>query len=209
MAAASASAMLGGMQDNACSVIVCGSAAAASLPAYLTHLHNALDMNLRILLTRSAERFVTTQMVRWYVDEVFTHDDPGLNPTEFALRSAGIVVLPATANMLAAAALGLAATPAQTAVLAAPEPVLFFPQLNASMWAKPVVQRHVTTLRADGHIVMDPRPGQTYELWRREITIGLAMQPPDEATEVIINWLERRLNDAASAAEESPASVRP
>ena len=53
-------------------------------------------------------------------------DAPDLNPTEFALRSRAVIVLPATANMLASAALGLAGMPAQTAVLAAPGPVLFF-----------------------------------------------------------------------------------
>jgi phosphopantothenoylcysteine synthetase/decarboxylase len=196
------------MKDDACSVIVCGSVAAASMPTYLTHLRNALDMNLRVLLTRSAERFVSAQLVRWYVEEVFSHDDPGLNPTEFALRSAGIVVLPSTANMLAAASLGLAATPAQTAVLAAREPALFFPQLNASMWAKPVVQRHVAALRADGHVIVDPLQGQIYELWRGEVTVGPTMPPPDQATEIIIEWLEERLNAPALVAE-TPAAVRP
>jgi phosphopantothenoylcysteine synthetase/decarboxylase len=209
MAAARGPAKLESMQDDACSVIVCGSAAAASLPAYLAHLSNGLDMSIRVLLTRSAERFVSTQLVRWHVEEVFTHDDPGLNPTEFALRSAGIVVLPATANMLAATALGLAATPAQTAVLAARGPVLLFPQLNASMWAKPVVRRHVAALRADGHVVVDPHEGQVYELWRREITVGPAMAPPDEATEIIIEWLEQRLSDTAPVADEVPVSTQP
>lgn len=191
------------MQDDACSVIVCGSAATASLPAYLTHLRNGLDMHLRVLLTRSAERFISTQLLRWYVDEVFTPDDPGLNPTEFALRSFGIVVLPATANMLAAASLGLAATPAQTAVLAASQPALFFPQLNASMWEKPVVQRHVAALRADGHTVVEPHQSQIYELWRREISIGPTIPPPDQAIEIIIEWLEQRLNDLARTATEA------
>jgi phosphopantothenoylcysteine synthetase/decarboxylase len=181
------------MQDDACSVIVCGSSAATSLPAYLAYLASSVDMNLRVLLTHSAERFISPSLVRFYVDEVFTSDDPGLNPTEFALRSAGLVVLPATANMLAAAALGLAGTPAQTAVLAGDAPVLFFPQTNASMWAKPRLQQHVAALRADGHIVVEPAEGPVYEMWRREVTTGPVMPQPDQATEIIIAWLEARL----------------
>ena len=179
------------MRDDACSVIVCGSAAAANLPSYLTHLGNALDLDIRVLLTHSAERFISAQLLHWYAAEVYRSDDPALNPAEFALRSAGIVVLPGTANMLATAALGLAGTPAQTAVLAASTGVLFFPQLNASMWAKPVVQGHVVALRAAGHTVVDPRQDQIYELWRREVTTGPALPPPDEATEIIISWLEQ------------------
>jgi phosphopantothenoylcysteine synthetase/decarboxylase len=187
------------MRDDACSIIVCGSSAAMNLPTYLMYLGNALDLHLRVLLTHSAERFVSPQMVRFFVDEVFTSDDPGLNPAEFALRSAGIVVLPATANMLASAALGLAATPAQTAVLTAEAPVLFFPQLNASVWPKARVQQHVAALRADGHIVVEPQQGQAYEMWRREITTGPVMPPADQAAEIVIAWLEERFADAAGA----------
>jgi phosphopantothenoylcysteine synthetase/decarboxylase len=190
-----APARLGGMRDDALSIIVCGSSAAAGLPAYLMRLGNELDLSLRVLLTDSAVRFLQPQLVSWYADEVFTSDDPGLNPTELARRSAGIAVLPATANMLAAAALGLAATPAQTALLAAVRPAIFFPQLNASMWAKNSVHRHVAALRGDGHTVVDPEDKQIYELWRREFVVAPAMPSPEQVTELVITWLEKTLAD--------------
>jgi hypothetical protein len=47
---------------------------------------------------------------------------------------------------------------------------LFFPQLNASMWEKGPVRRHVAALRKEGHTVVDPETQQIYELWRREFT---------------------------------------
>lgn len=181
------------MRDDALSIIACGSNAAIGLPAYLMRLGNELDLGVRVLLTHSAERFVSPQVVAWHADEVFTSDDPTLNPTEFARRSAAIVVLPATANMLASAALGLAATPGQTALLAATSPALFFPQLNPSMWAKGPVRRHVETLRADGHVVVDPEEKQIYELWRRTFTVGPAMPSPEQAVEIIVAWLEKTL----------------
>lgn len=183
------------MKDDALSVIVCGSSAAAGLPGYLAWFSNEIDLSLRVLLTRSAERFVVPQLVAWHADEVYTSDDPGLNPTEFAHRSSGIVVLPATANMLAAVALGLAATPAQTALLAAPSPCLFFPSMNGSMWEKRSTRRHVASLRADGHTVAEPIEREAYELWRRGVTIGPTLMPPDQATETTIKWLEDRLGD--------------
>ncbi len=122
------------------------------------YLRHEADLSLRILLTHSAERFLSRPAVAWYADEVYGHDDEALNPTEFARRCAGLVVLPATANMLSAAALGLAATPAQTAILAADQPALFFPAMNAAMWGKPTIQRHVAALRGDGHMVIEPQP---------------------------------------------------
>jgi phosphopantothenoylcysteine synthetase/decarboxylase len=128
--------------------------------------------------------------MRWYADELFESGEPGLNPVEFALRSACVVVLPATANMLAAAALGLAASPAQTILLSAPSPVVFFPAMNLTMWQAPQVRRHLATLRGDGHIVVDPHEREVYQYWRRGIAVGLAPPPADHVRKVIQARLE-------------------
>jgi phosphopantothenoylcysteine synthetase/decarboxylase len=171
------------MRDDALSVIVSGSSTAIGIPSYLAWLSQEIDLSLRVLLTHSAERFLQPQVVAWHADEVYMSDDVGLNPTEFAKRSLGIVVLPTTANMLASAALGLAATPAQTALLASDRPVLFFPSMNATMWAKRSTQRHVTALRAEGHTMIEPQERP-------------ALLPPAEATETIVAWLENYLSVA-------------
>jgi hypothetical protein len=131
---------------------------------------------LRVLLTHSAERFVPSQLVAWYADEIFVSTDPALNPTELARRSLGIVVLPATANIIAAAALGLASTPTQTAPQASPLPPMFFPSMNEVMWTKPTTQRYVAELREEGHVVVEPQWLPTFELWHRQNVIG-----PDHA----------------------------
>jgi len=174
-------------------VIAGGSIAASALPAYLVWMRQEIDLDLRVLLTASAQRFVQPQVVAWHADEAYTSDDPALNPVELAKRSAALVVLPATANLLAAAALGLAATPAQTALLAAERPVVFFPSMNQAMWLAAPTRRHVATLRADGHLVVEPRKAPVFELWRRENAHGLVMPQPDEAVEIIVKWLEEQL----------------
>jgi phosphopantothenoylcysteine synthetase/decarboxylase len=178
------------MQEGALSVIVCGSSASISMPAYLVWLRKEIDLSVRVLLTSNAERFVQRQVIAWHADEVYTSDDEALNPTEFAKRSRGIVVLPATANMLAAAALGLAGTPAQTALLASDQPAVFFPSMNVSMWEKGSVQRHIATLRQDGHMVVAPQQREIYEMWRHHVAPGLALPPPGEVTETIIKWID-------------------
>jgi phosphopantothenoylcysteine synthetase/decarboxylase len=202
------STQAGPMRDNALSVIVCGSSAALGLPGYLTWLRQEVDLSLRVLLTHSAERFLRREVVDWYAEEVYVSDDPVLNPTEFAKRSLGVVVLPATANMLASAALGLAATPAQTVLLACDGPALFFPSMNQSMWKKTSTQRHVAALRADGHTVAEPQERLVFELWQRENAMGIGMPPPDEATELIVAWLEGTVTEPAVDDEpvESPLS---
>jgi len=179
------------MRDDALSIIVSGSSAATGLPGYLIWLRQELSLDIRVLLTASAERFLPAQVASWYADEVYTSADQALNPTEFARRSLGVVALPTTANLLAGAALGLAATPAQTVLLAADRPALFFPSMSGTMWNKPTTRRYVETLRAEGHTVVDPISQPVYELWSRDNTVGPAMPTPDEATELIVKWLEQ------------------
>jgi Flavoprotein len=191
------------MRDDALSVIVCGSG--SSIPAYLIWLRQEMDVPLRLLLTHSAEGFIPRRLAAWYADEMFTSDDPSLNPAELAHRSLGIVVLPATANMLATAALGLAGTPAQTAILSSPRPVMFFPNMNKVMWEKATTRRHVAQLRDEGHIVVEPQPQPTFELWQRRNVIGPTMPTPEQATELIIEWLEARLNEAEPERAEAAA----
>lgn len=180
------------MEDNALSVIVCGSSAAIAVPAYLQWLDQEIDLPLRVLLTKSAERFINPQVAAWLADEAYTSDDPALRPIELGRKSFGIVVLPATANMLASAALGLAATPAQTALLASERPALFFPSMNASLLIKPSTKRHIATLRADGHTVIDPQEDNMYELSTRSVVVGPTLLQPALAGEVIAKWLEDR-----------------
>jgi phosphopantothenoylcysteine synthetase/decarboxylase len=191
----------GRMRDDALSIIVSGSSAALGMPGYLTWLRQEVDLSLRVLLTHSAERFLRREVLGWYAEEVFASDDPALNPTEFAMRSLGIVVLPASANTLAAVALGLAATPAQTVLLAADRPALFFPSMNKTMWNKGVVRRHVAALRDDGHTVVEPRERPVFELWRRENALGIGLPEPDEATELVVTWLEEVVGGDEGPAE--------
>lgn len=179
------------MRDDAVSVIVCGASAAVMTPAYAMELRNHLSGPLRFLLTHSAERFVRADVVGWFGDEVYASDAADLIPTEFALRSRAIVVLPATANVLAAAALGLAASPAQTALLAAPGPVLFFPSMNRVMWERASTRRHVAALRAEGHGVVDPIEANIYENWQRKIVKAPALPPPGEIAKIVKEWLAK------------------
>lgn len=203
--------MLRPMRNDALSIIVCGASASIGVAPYLTWLRQEMDLPLRVLLTHNAERFVRPEALAWYAEEIYTSADPGLNPTELARRSVGLVVLPASANTLAAAAHGLAGSPAQTTILADERPALFFPSMNESMWVKAATRRNVATLRDDGHTVVDPRQGPVFELWRRENAIGIAMLPPDEATEIVITWLEERLStgDTNESTEDmvEPATV--
>jgi phosphopantothenoylcysteine decarboxylase len=189
-------------------LITTGSSAAIILTAYLSELRAQLDLEIRVLMTTSAERFVRPEVVSWFADRVLTCDTPGLNPIEVALTARAIVVLPASANTLAAAALGTMATPATTALAAAPSPTLYFPHMNGVLWGKPFMRQHVATLRSRGDTVVAPGEAVAFEIWRGSKHTGLSMPAPDEAAAIVRDWLVGS-EAATSVADIEAAPAKP
>ena len=187
------------MESDRLLVIATGSSASIVLTSYLTELRSEVDREIAVLLTYSAERFVKPEVVGWFADEVLTSDSPGLNPVKLALTAGAVVVLPASANTLSSAALGLASTPAQTALLAAPSPVLYFPHMNPVMWNKPVIQRHVASLREQGDTVVAPVETTTYHMWKGAKDVGLSLPDPEDAAALVRLWLLDRSAPADAA----------
>jgi phosphopantothenoylcysteine decarboxylase / phosphopantothenate---cysteine ligase len=70
-----------------------------------------------------------------------------------------VVVAPATANLIAQAAGGLASDLASTSLLATDKPVLMAPAMNVRMWNHPATQRNVARLKADGVHFVGPNEG--------------------------------------------------
>lgn len=71
-----------------------------------------------------------------------------------------IVVCPATADLMARAATGVANDLATTLLLATDTPVLMVPAMNVRMWLHNATQRNAVTLRSDGVTVMAPDEGE-------------------------------------------------
>jgi phosphopantothenoylcysteine decarboxylase/phosphopantothenate--cysteine ligase len=140
-------------------------------------------------MTYSAAQFVRPETIRWFADEVFTSDSPELNPVEVALAADAIVVLPATANILACAALGLLSSPATTALAAHPRRCLFFPHMNVVLWDRLTTQRHVEALRYEGHTVADPLRREVFEIRRKDVGLGATMPGIPDAVRIIQEWL--------------------
>ena len=75
-------------------------------------------------------------------------------------RSADLVVVaPATADLMAKAAHGLAGDLAATTLLATDKPVLMAPAMNVRMWEHPATKRNLATLKADGVAFVGPDEG--------------------------------------------------
>ena len=71
-----------------------------------------------------------------------------------------VLVAPATADVLARAAAGLAADLLTATLLTARCPVMYAPAMHTEMWEHPATQHNVATLRARGALVVEPATGR-------------------------------------------------
>lgn len=142
-----------------------GAVGVLQLPHYLEHLRAMLAGTITVMLSPGACRFITPYAAGLHTDgpvytETFDQSADVRVPHIELTRAADLfIVMPATANILAKCAHGMADGLIQTAVLASPRPVVFVPSMNERMWFKPATQRNVAQLRADGHTVIEPRAG--------------------------------------------------
>ena len=118
-----------------------------------------------VIMTESAQRFVTPLTFKALgAKEVITSDweDPDHTiPHIDATRDAALfLIAPATANILAKAAQGIADDVMSAAILARRCPVAFAPAMNINMWQNPATQRNIAQLVKDGAIILGPAAGE-------------------------------------------------
>lgn len=142
-----------------------GSVASAHLPFWVSWIRQTFDVEVRLLLTRRAENLVSAVSLGALsghpvqLDRVDAAAQQRVPHCELAAWPDAVLVAPATANLLAKAAQGIADNLLLTVLLATDAPVAFAPALTPAMAAKPAVRRNLETLRADGHAIIDPKRG--------------------------------------------------
>ncbi|MBB4166961.1 MULTISPECIES: bifunctional phosphopantothenoylcysteine decarboxylase/phosphopantothenate--cysteine ligase CoaBC [unclassified Rhizobium] len=137
--------------------------------------------SVRPLMTKGAEEFVTPLAVgALAADHVFTdlfsrQDEQDVGHIRLARDCDLVLIAPATADLLAKMANGLADDLASTVLLATDRPVLAAPAMNPHMWAHPATKRNVETLRGDRIRFIGPMSGEMAE--SREAGIGRMAEP--------------------------------
>lgn len=138
---------------------------------------------VRPVMTRAAQEFVTPLAVgalsasRVYTDLFSREDEQDVGHIRLARECDLIVVAPATADLMAKAANGLADDLASTVLLARSRPVLMAPAMNPMMWSNPATQRNVSLLKADGMTFVGPAEGEMAEAGERGV--GRMAEPLD------------------------------
>jgi len=136
---------------------------AAYKAVYLVRRLLEAGADVRVVMTRGAERFVGAQTFSAItgtpaVTSLFGPDL--ISPhTELARWADALVVAPATANIIAKVANGVSDDALAATVLAFDGPVVLAPAMHSEMWDQASTQRNVELLREDGRTLVGPIEG--------------------------------------------------
>ena len=121
--------------------------------------------SVRCILTHGGAQFVTPLSVsalceeEAYTDLWSLKDETEMGHIRLSREADVIVIAPASANILAQMAHGLAEDLATTTLLASDKCALIAPAMNHKMWDNPATQRNIKTLQSDGHSFIGPTQG--------------------------------------------------
>ena len=146
-------------------LLIVGGGIAAYKACELIRALRGAGHEVRCVLTDGGAHFVTA-MTLAALSENKVHttlwdlkDEAEMGHIRLSREADLVVVCPATADLLARMAAGLADDLATTLLLATDKPVLVAPAMNVRMWLHPATQRNVARLRSDGVTVLDPDEG--------------------------------------------------
>jgi phosphopantothenoylcysteine decarboxylase/phosphopantothenate--cysteine ligase len=173
---------------------------AAYKAVYLLRELTRLGVSVTVCLSEHAREFVgpltfRTLSGRPVLTNLFDpQSQDAVEHVALAERADVIVVAPATANLLAKAAHGVADDFLTTLLLAARRPVVIAPAMDGGMWEHPAVVANVATLRARGVTVLEPDAGA--------LASGLAGKGRFPEPEAIVEAIRRALTPVRDLAGE-------
>ena len=145
-------------------LIISGGIAAYKSLEFIRRLKDR-GCQVRCILTEGGAQFVTPLSVaalsgeKAYTDLFSLTDEAEMGHIRLSREADLVVVAPASADILAKMAGGLATDLATTALLATDKPVMVAPAMNVEMWAHPATRRNIATLQSDGIRMIGPAEG--------------------------------------------------
>jgi phosphopantothenoylcysteine decarboxylase/phosphopantothenate--cysteine ligase len=146
-------------------LLIIGGGIAAYKSLELIRLCRKAGIAVTPILTRAGAEFVTPLSVsglageKVYTDLFDLTDEAEMGHIQLSRVADLVVVAPATADLIAKMAAGLANDLASTALMATDKPVLIAPAMNVRMWQHPATQRNIATLKQDGVLFTGPEEG--------------------------------------------------
>ncbi len=168
---------------------------AAYKAAELVRLLGKAGADVHVVLTEGGARFVTAVTFqalsgnRVWTDLWDPRMDNNMAHIDLTRDADAILISPATADVMAKLAHGLADDLLTTLCLARDCPLLVAPAMNRQMWEHPATQRNVAQLSADGVTLFGPAAG---EQACGEVGLGRMLEPED-LCEAVIGFFQPRL----------------
>lgn len=146
-------------------LLIIGGGIAAYKGLELIRLLKTRGIGVRVIMTKAAEEFVTPLSVASLSGEKVHSalfnltDEVEMGHIELSRSADLVVVVPATADLMAKMASGLVNDLASTTLLATDKRVLIAPAMNVRMWLHAATQRNIATLKNDGIQIVGPNEG--------------------------------------------------
>ena len=146
-------------------LLIIGGGIAAYKSLFLIRVLARRGIKSRVILTKGGSEFVTALSAgglsgdKVYSDLFDLTDEADMGHIELSRSADLVVVAPATADIMAKAAHGIANDLATTTLIATDKRILFAPAMNVRMWEAPATQRNVKTLKDDGCLFIGPDAG--------------------------------------------------
>ncbi|HEX8262684.1 MAG TPA: bifunctional phosphopantothenoylcysteine decarboxylase/phosphopantothenate synthase [Allosphingosinicella sp.] len=185
-------------------LLIVGGGIAAYKACELVRLIRKSGGSVRCVLTAGGAQFVTPMTLAALSEQpVHTSlwdlkDEVEMGHIQLSREADLVVVCPATADLMAKMAAGIADDLATTLLLATDKPVLAAPAMNVRMWQHEATKRNVARLRADGVAILEPDEG---EMACGEYGPGRLPEP-----EAILAAITKELSVRAEPVEALPSS---
>ena len=147
-------------------LLIIGGGIAAYKSCELIRLIRKAGGSVTCVLTEGGSHFVTPMTLaalseaRVYTSLWDLKDEVEMGHIQLSRQADLVVVCPATADLIAKMAAGIADDLATTLLLATDKPVLAVPAMNVRMWQHPATMRNVAQLREHGTNVLEPDEGE-------------------------------------------------
>lgn len=162
---------------------------------------------VRCILTKGGAEFITPLSVssisgeQTYTDLWSLKDETEMGHIRLSREADLIIIAPASANMIAKLANGIADDLASTALLAANKPILLAPAMNHEMWNNPATQDNIAKLRERGYLQVGPTEG---EMACNEFGLGRMSEPSDILNSILGFFFERPLKGLKAIVTSGP-----
>jgi len=153
------------MQIRSILLIISGSVSAYKALELIRQWRKA-SIEVDVVLTAGGAQFITPLQISsltgrpTYTDLFSLKDEVEMGHIALSRKNDAIVVAPASADLLAKMAAGLADDLASTCLLATDKPVFIAPAMNHHMWRHAATQRNIAQLQADGVTLIAPEVGE-------------------------------------------------